>query len=302
MGKPLEGRVAIVTGGGGALGRSHSLTLSSLGAKVVVNDLGGSLKGEGADKTSAQKVVDEIKGKGGEAVANYDTISTADGAAAVVKSAIDAFGKIDIVINNAGFLRDVSFTKMTDDDWLSIIGVHLTGAYYVTKAAWPRMKDQNYGRVIMTASAAGIYGNFGQANYSAAKMGLIGFGQTLAHEGKKNNINVNIIAPIARSRLTETVMPAPMLENLKPEFVSPLVAYLCSEESKETGGTFEVGGGYFTKIAWYRSPGVGLKVTEPINYDTIKENFPKIVDFTNAKICRTIQESTMAVMSNLSKK
>jgi len=212
-----DGRVAVVTGAGNGLGKAYALLLGSRGAKVVVNDLGTSIKGEGADATPAQKVVDEIKKLGGEAVANYDSVEHGE---KIIKTAIDTWGRVDIVINNAGILRDTSFVKMKEDDWDKIFLVHVKGAYKVSRAAWDYMRQQNYGRIIMTASAAGIYGNFGQANYSAAKLALLGFSNTLALEGDSKNIHCNTIAPIAGSRLTETVMPPDLVQALRPEFVA----------------------------------------------------------------------------------
>jgi 3-hydroxyacyl-CoA dehydrogenase/3a,7a,12a-trihydroxy-5b-cholest-24-enoyl-CoA hydratase len=217
----FDGKVAIVTGAGGGLGRSHALLLASRGAKVVVNDLGGSHTGEGKSASAADKVVAEIKEKGGEAVANYDSVTDGD---KIVKTAIDTYGKFVILINNAGILRDVTFKKMTQQDWDLVYKVHVLGAMKVTHAAWTLMNDQGYGRIINTASAAGIYGNFGQANYAMAKLGIHGFTQTLAAEGRKRNVIVNTIAPIAGSRMTETVLPKEMLDALKPEYVSALVA------------------------------------------------------------------------------
>src|SRR5215471_20128469 len=215
----FDGKVALVTGAGGGLGRSHALLLASRGAKVVVNDLGGSFTGEGKSASAADKVVAEIKAAGGEAVANYDSVEDGD---KIVKTAIDTWGRLDILVNNAGILRDVSFAKMTQQDWDLVYKVHVLGAFRCTHAAWPIMRDAGYGRIIMTSSAAGIYGNFGQANYSMAKLGLHGFAQTLAAEGKKRNIVVNTIAPIAGSRMTETVLPKELLDALKPEYVSAL--------------------------------------------------------------------------------
>src|SRR5437870_5476086 len=215
----FDGRVAIVTGAGGGLGKSHALLLASRGAKVVVNDLGGSFTGLGRSSAAADQVVDAIKAAGGDAVASHDSVEDGD---KIVKTAIDAFGRLDIVINNAGILRDVSFAKMTQQDWDLVYKVHVLGAFRVTHAAWPYLRDQGYGRIIMTASAAGIYGNFGQANYAMAKLGLVGFANTLAHEGRKRNVLVNTIAPIAGSRLTETVLPKELTGALKPEYVSPL--------------------------------------------------------------------------------
>src|SRR6185503_1409105 len=189
-----DGKVVIITGAGNGLGRSHALLFGSRGAKVVVNDLGGGHTGEGKSSAAADKVVEEIKALGGEAVANYDSVENGD---KIVKTAVDAFGTVDIVINNAGILRDVSFAKMTKEDWDIIQRVHLNGSFSVSYAAWPILREKGYGRIIMTTSAAGIYGNFGQANYSAAKLGILGLGQTLALEGRSKNIHVNTIVPIA---------------------------------------------------------------------------------------------------------
>src|ERR1700689_575885 len=224
----FDNRVAIVTGAGNGLGRSHALLLASRGARVVVNDLGGNHTGAGKSSSAADKVVEEIKAAGGQAVANYDSVE--DGTK-IVQCALDNWKRIDILVNNAGILRDTSFQKMSQEDWDLIYRVHVLGSFRVTHAAWNQMRDAGYGRIIMTASAAGIYGNFGQANYAMAKLGLHGLAQTLAIEGKKRNIVVNTIAPIAGSRMTETVLPKELLDALKPEFVSPLVAKLAHEST-----------------------------------------------------------------------
>lgn len=214
----FDGRVVIITGAGNGLGRAHALLFGSRGAKVVVNDLGGSAFGDGKSSSAADRVVEEIRAKGGEAVANYDSVE--DGGK-IVQTALDAFGRVDVVINNAGILRDTTFHKMSEQDWDLIFKVHVKGAFAVTHAAWPHMREQKYGRVVFTTSAAGIYGNFGQTNYSAAKLAQLGMGNTLALEGRKAGIVVNTIAPIAGSRLTETVMPKEVVDALKPEVVSP---------------------------------------------------------------------------------
>src|SRR5271155_1833798 len=237
----FDGRVAIITGAGNGLGRSHALLLASRGAKVVVNDLGGSHTGAGKSSAAADAVVEEIKAAGGEAIANYDSV---EDAAKIVQAALDTWGRIDILVNNAGILRDTSFQKLSEEDWDLIYRVHVLGGFRVTRAAWNPMRDAGYGRVIFTASAAGIYGNFGQANYSMAKLGLVGLSNTLAIEGRKRGVLVNAIAPIAGSRLTETVLPKELTDALRPEYVSPLVGYLCHESCAETGGLFEVGGGF----------------------------------------------------------
>ena len=233
----FDGRVAIVTGAGNGLGRAYALLLASRGAKVVVNDLGKSVKGDGAAaaQSPADVVVAEIRQAGGQAVANYDSVEFGD---KIVKTAVDAFGTVDIVVNNAGILRDISFQKMTELDWDLIMKVHLKGAFSVTRAAWNIMREKKYGRIINTGSASGIYGSFGQANYATAKLGLWGFTQTLAKEGEKRNIRTNCIAPLAGSRMTETVMPKDVVEALKPAYVAPFVAYLCHESCEDNGALY----------------------------------------------------------------
>ena len=272
----FEGKVVVVTGAGNGLGRSHALAFAKRGAKVVVNDLGGAHNGEGKGSAAADKVVDEIKAAGGTAVANYDSVEDGD---KIVKTAIDAFGKIDIVINNAGILRDVSFKKMTQQDWDLVYKVHVLGAMKVTHAAWTLMNDQGYGRIINTASAAGIYGNFGQANYAMAKLGIHGFTQTLAAEGRKRNVIVNTIAPIAGSRMTETVLPKELLDALKPEFVSALVARLAHESNEDTGGLYEVGGGFYAKLRWERSEGKTFRLGRDVTPEDVDASWKAITQF-----------------------
>jgi NAD(P)-dependent dehydrogenase (short-subunit alcohol dehydrogenase family) len=297
----FDGKVAIVTGAGGGLGRSHALTLAARGAKVVINDLGGTLDGTGSGNAMADNVVDEIKAAGGEAVANYDGVDTVEGGKNIVKTTVDAFGKVDILINNAGILRDKSFVKMDETNWDSVIGVHLKGAYCVTHAAFPVMRENAYGRIIMTSSAAGLFGNFGQTNYGAAKAALVGFMNVLKLEGAKYNIKVNTIAPIAASRMTESLMPPEILEKLKPEFVTPLVAYLSSEDCEETGGIYSVGGGHFARIALMEGPGYQQAVTEPITVEDIKGNFEKVNTLEGAKYHANLSEENAAIMANIMK-
>jgi len=224
-----------------------------------VNDLGVPMAGSGASQAPAAKVVQEIEAVGGKAVANYDNVL--DGGK-IVQAALDAFGRVDIVINNAGILRDVSFVKMTREQWDIIHRVHVEGAYAVTKAAWPHMIKQKYGRVVMTSSASGLYGNPGQANYSAAKMALVGFAATLAKEGARNNIKVNTIAPVAGSRMTQTIMPEEMVAALDPKYVAPVVAYLCHESCPATGKVFETGAGWVSAVHWQRNEGVHFPVQD----------------------------------------
>jgi len=292
----FDGRVVIVTGAGSGLGRAYALHFGARGAKVVVNDLGTSHKGEGSGTRAADLVVDEIKKAGGQAVANYDSVEFGE---KIVKTALDAFGQVDIVINNAGILRDVSFIKMSQQDWDLIYKVHLLGAYSVTKAAWPHMREKKYGRVIFTSSAAGIYGNFGQANYSAVKIALIGFSNTLALEGKSSNILVNTIAPVAGTRMTATIMPPDLVEALKPEYITPLVSYLCHEQTEETGGLFEVGAGWISKLRWERTKGKFFSVKNGLEPEQLRDNWNDIVDFSDSTHPTTTQESISTIVSGL---
>jgi NAD(P)-dependent dehydrogenase (short-subunit alcohol dehydrogenase family) len=279
----FDGRVAIVTGAGGGLGRTHALLLASRGAKVVVNDLGGAFDGTGAGSAMADKVVEEICSAGGEAVPNYDGVDTWQGGQNIVKTAMDAFGKVDILINNAGILRDKSFMKMDEEDIDKVLSVHLKGAFNVTKAAFPVMRENNYGRIVMTTSATGLYGNFGQANYGAAKLGLVGFMNTLKIEGARYNILVNTIAPIAGTRMTATVMPPDMVEKLKPDYVSPVVVYMCSEECTDSGIIFVAGAGYFSRAVMVEGPGVTLDAKKGISIEDIRDRLADIKKLEGAQ-------------------
>jgi NAD(P)-dependent dehydrogenase (short-subunit alcohol dehydrogenase family) len=296
-----EGRVAVVTGAGGGLGRSHALLLASRGAKVVVNDLGGSRDGSGAGSEMADQVVQEITDAGGEAVANYDSVATWDGGAAVVQTAIDTWGRVDIVVNNAGILRDVSFQKMEEPQLDLVLKVHLYGGFHVAKAAWPHMREANYGRVINTTSGSGLYGNFGQSNYSAAKLGLVGLTRTLALEGQKYGITANVIAPVAASRMTEDIMPPQLLEVLQPENVSPLVGYLASEGCTESGRIFSVGGGYIARVAIVEGPGATFE--EGFGPDDVAAKFDEISSIAlgegNAEFTHGVMEQTGKIVQAL---
>jgi len=292
----LDGKVAIVTGAGAGLGRSHALLLASRGAKVVVNDLGGAMDGTGASQTPAQKVVDEIKAAGGQAVADYNDVVSGD---KIVKTAIDAFGTLDILINNAGILRDVSFLKQTDQDWDLVLKVHLLGSKNVSKAAFPIMREKKWGRIVMTTSAAGLFGNFGQTNYSAAKLGIVGLANTLKLEGEKYNIMVNTIAPLAGSRLTETVMPKQVVEALKPEFVSALVGLLCSEQCPGSGGIFAVGGGYFARVAMVQSKGTFLPLDQPMTPEAVLGAWPEVINMEGAKEFKNAAEAGMPAFAKI---
>ncbi|CAH2296147.1 peroxisomal multifunctional enzyme type 2 isoform X1 [Pelobates cultripes] len=294
----FDGRVVLVTGAGGGLGKAYALAFAERGALVVVNDLGGDFKGDGKSSSAADKVVEEIRAKGGKAVANYDSVEDGE---KLVQTALDAFGRIDIVINNAGILRDRSFARISDVDWDIIHRVHLRGSFKVTRAAWNHMKNQKFGRIIMTSSAAGIYGNFGQANYSAAKLGLVGLSNTLALEGVKYNVLCNAIAPTAGSRLTQTVMPQEFVDALKPDFVAPLVLWLCHESCQENGSLFEVGAGWIGKLRWERTLGAIVRQkNRPMTPEAVRDEWRKICDFDNATKPLTIQESTGSLYEVLS--
>ncbi|ARV18228.1 Putative short-chain type dehydrogenase/reductase [Curvibacter sp. AEP1-3] len=231
MNLDFKGRVAIVTGAGGGLGRQHALALAARGAKVVVNDLGGARDGSGGSLSAAESVVAEIRAAGGEAIANGASVTDFEAVKAMVQQAIDAWGRVDILVNNAGILRDKSFAKMEIADFRTVVDVHLMGAVHCCKAVWPHMTEQKYGRILMTTSSSGLYGNFGQSNYGAAKLALVGLMQTLALEGAKNNIHVNSLAPTAATRMTEGLMPPQVLEALKPEAVVPAMLVLVSEDA-----------------------------------------------------------------------
>jgi NAD(P)-dependent dehydrogenase (short-subunit alcohol dehydrogenase family)/acyl dehydratase len=294
-----DGKVVIITGAANGLGRSHALLFGARGARVVVNDLGGDIRGGGKSSAAADKVVEEIKALGGEAVANYDSVEDGD---KIVQTAMDHFGTIDIVINNAGILRDAAFHKMTLDDWNLIQRVHLNGSFRVTHAAWPILRNKGYGRVVMTSSAAGIYGNFGQGNYSAAKLGIFGLANSLAIEGHVKGIHVNTVAPIAGSRLTEAVLPAELVEALKPEFISPLVGWLCHDSCKENGGLFEVGAGYMAKLRWERTRGCGFNLQRPFGPDEVAARWDRIIDFKDAEHPATVADATASMLANVNAK
>ena len=281
----FDDRVAIVTGAGVGLGRAYALELARRGAKVVVNDLGSARDGSGkGSRAPADEVVTEIKNLGGEALANYDTVATVTGGKGIVKSALDAYGRVDILINNAGILQDKSFAKMTPDNWKAVLDVHLNGAYHVTKPAFATMKAQGYGRIIMTTSAAGLYGNFGQTNYAAAKMGLVGLMNTLKLEGLKYNIKVNTIAPIAASRSTKGVLPPDFFEKLRPEFVVPITLYLCSEGCPVTGNIYNAGMGFYNRVAVFSGPGaIVMDKDAPATVETIRDAIGKITTIDKAK-------------------
>lgn len=295
----FDGKVAVVTGAGGGLGKAYALLLAARGAKVVVNDLGGSFDGEGSDVAPAQQVVDEIKATGGEAIANYDSVAEWESAQKIIQTAVDSFGRIDILINNAGILRDKSLLKMEMEDYRKIMGVHLDGTFFCTKAAFAFMKDQTYGRIVSTASAAGLYGNFGQVNYGAAKMGIAGMMNSVAQEGTRYNIKANTIVPTAGTRLTFTVMPEDVIGKVKPEYVAPFVAWLCSEKCEETAKMFSAGGGYFSRAAVVEGPGVVFDTRKEITVEMIVEKLDQIMNLEGAREYASAMEQAGTVLSKM---
>ncbi|MDY6795833.1 MAG: SDR family oxidoreductase [Actinomycetota bacterium] len=295
----FDDRVAVVTGAGGGLGREYALLLASRGCKVVINDLGGAMDGTGEGHTAAEKVVNEIKDAGGEATPNYDSVAEQAGAENIIKTAIDAYGKIDILVNNAGILRDKSFMKMSVEDYEKVLAVHLNGTFFCSKAAWPHMRENNYGRIVSAASAAGVYGNFGQANYGAAKMAIVGCMHVLKQEGAKYNIMANVIVPIAGTRMTATVLPPNLVDVLKPEFVAPMVVWACSESNNFSGYTFVAGGGYFSRTAFMEGPGVFFDVKDPITLEMVNDNIDKITSLEGAQTFNNATEQTGYALSKM---
>jgi NAD(P)-dependent dehydrogenase (short-subunit alcohol dehydrogenase family) len=293
----FDNRVAIVTGAGNGLGRAHALLLASRGARVVVNDPGGAVDGKGGDHAAADRVVAEIKAAGGQAVPNYDSVADPKSAANIVKTAVDSFGTIDIVVNNAGVLRDKTFHNMTVDDFDFVVKVHFLGTAYVTHAAWPIMRAKAYGRVVVTSSNSGIYGNFGQANYGGAKLAVVGFMNALRLEGQKYNVLVNALAPVAGTRMTESLMTPEMLARLDPAFVSPMVAYLCSEQCQRTGDIWSAGAGYFARIEYREAPGLRIEGRAPTVED-VADNIDKIADLSTNKVFRTSSEEVAMVVGS----
>jgi NAD(P)-dependent dehydrogenase (short-subunit alcohol dehydrogenase family) len=265
----FDDQVAIVTGAGGGLGRAYALALAERGARVVVNDLGCARDGSGDARDSADAVVAEICTAGGQAVANYDSVAMPEGGARIVQTALESFGRVDILINNAGIIRDKTFPKMTPEMWAEVLAVHLNGAYHVTHPAFLAMREQNYGRIVFTTSSAGLFGNFGQTNYGAAKMGLVGFMNCLKLEGERHNIQVNCVAPLAFTRINAEIIPENLQASLKPEYVAPLVLYLCARECSATGGIYNAAMGYFNRTALVTSP--TIRIGAPGEIPTLEE-------------------------------
>ncbi len=293
----FKDKVVIVTGSGNGLGRSHALQFAQRGAKIVVNDLGGTVDGSGGSSEAAEKVVDEIKQNGGEAIANGSSVTDKAGVKKLVDDAMAAFGRIDVLVNNAGVLRDKSFGKVTLDDFEFVVDVHLMGSVYCTKAVWPIMMEQNYGRVVMTSSSSGVYGNFGQTNYGAAKLGVVGFMNSLKIEGQKYNIKVNSLIPVAATRMTESLMPKEALEKLQPDVVSPAVLFMASEDAP-TGIMLSAGAGVYALAQIIQAPGVAL-TGDDANPDKIAERWNEISDMSEAKALVTGAEHTTEIFKKL---
>jgi NAD(P)-dependent dehydrogenase (short-subunit alcohol dehydrogenase family) len=278
----FTGKVAIVTGAGGGLGRDYSIELAKRGAKVVVNDLGGSKDGVGSSTFAANHVVEEIKAVGGEAVPSYDNVATPEGGENIVRTAIDTFGKVDILINNAGILLDSTFGKIDEKKWDAVFAVHLKGTFCVTKPAFIHMMQQGYGRIVMTTSGSGLFGNFGQTNYASAKMGVVGLANVLKLEGAKYNIKTNVIAPIAGTRLTEDVVPPEIFRKMGVEFVTPAVLYMCSEQCQDSGVIINAGLGYFSRSAIMTGEGVILSGADKVpTPEEVMENWSRVTSLEN---------------------
>jgi NAD(P)-dependent dehydrogenase (short-subunit alcohol dehydrogenase family) len=278
----FDNRVAIVTGAGAGLGRSHALLLASRGAKVVVNDPGGAVDGSGGANAVADKVVGEIREAGGEAVASYDSVADEKAAARIVQTAMDNWGRLDILVNNAGILRDKSFNNLDMADYEFVNQVHHFGTVYCTKAAWPIMRKQQYGRIVVTTSGSGTVGNFGQANYGAAKMAVVGLINVLRHEGAKYNIRINAISPSALTRMTESLLPPDMKPYMKPELVSPAVAWLCTEECDQNGEIIAATAGGYARVQYFVTDGVQFDPGKPVTVEMIQESIGKIRDLSTA--------------------
>jgi NAD(P)-dependent dehydrogenase (short-subunit alcohol dehydrogenase family) len=276
----VENRVVIVTGAGGGLGRDYALLLAGSGARVVVNDLGGARDGSGSGTAMADAVVAEIREAGGEAVASYDSVATEEGGSAIVSTALETFGAVHGVVNNAGILRDRAFHKMSAQEWDAVQRVHLFGAFFVTRAAWPHFREQGYGRVVMATSTSGLFGNFGQSNYAAAKAGLVGLMNTLAIEGRKYGILVNAVAPIAATRMTADIAPPEVLDKLPPEQVAPIVGYLLSDECTDSGTVVVASGGQVHRVQLYQSTGVTF--AEPPTIEQVGDRWSEITNMDDA--------------------
>jgi len=278
----FDDRVAIVTGAGAGLGKQHALLLGSRGAKVVVNDPGGAVDGRGGANAVADQVVAEIKAAGGEAVANYNSVADFKSAQGIIDTAMETWGRLDILVNNAGILRDKAFQNMSIEDFEFTSQVHYMGTVYCTKAAWPIMREARYGRIVVTTSGSGTMGNFGQSNYGAAKMAVVGLINVLRLEGARYNILCNAVSPSARTRMTEDLLPEAMRKYMKPELVSPAVAWMASENCTVTGQIISAAAGGYSVVRYFQSEGVQFDPEAPVTLEMFDEAFPKISDMTDA--------------------
>jgi len=293
----FDNRVAIVTGAGGGLGRQHALELARRGAKVVINDLGGTVDGSGGSTEAAGKVVAEIKAAGGQAIANGASVTDDSGVAHLIQQTMDEWGRVDIIVANAGILRDKSFSKMEMADFELVVNVHLMGTVKPVKAAWEIMKAQNYGRVVITTSATGLYGNFGQANYGAAKAGVVGFMNTMKIEGAKNNIRFNAICPIAATRMTEALMPQTIQDRMRPEYVSPGVAYLASEDAPN-GVILTAAAGVFSVARLYETEGFHIPI-EKLTPEAVRDNWAAIESPQDQKVYTQVPDQMAKIMRRM---
>lgn len=292
----FDGQVAVITGAGGGLGRQYALALASRGARIVVNDIGSSVSGEGTSGGPAEQVAREVRDLGGEAVADTHTVSTPEGGEAIVQAALDAWGRVDIVINNAGMLRDKAFHNMSPELLGAVLDVHLKGAFYVTRPAWAKMREQNYGRVLMTTSGSGLLGNFGQSNYGAAKMGLVGLTRVLAIEGAKHDIKVNAIAPLAGTRMTEDLL-GPLAAKLAPELVAPVAVWLVHRDVGVSGEVFSAAGGQVARFF------VGLTrgyYNESLTPEDVRDNFAMVRDESGYSVPAGLADEIAGLRQSLS--
>ena len=291
----FDERVAVVTGAGGGLGKAHALELAKRGAMVLVNDLGGAVDGSGSDKGAAQLVVDEITEAGGIAVANTDSVSEADAARNMIEQAVDEFGRIDIVVNNAGILRDKAFHNQTSESWQAVIDVHLTGAFNVTLPAFQHMREQGYGRIVMTSSPAGLYGNFGQTNYSSAKMGLVGFARAIRHEGARKGVHANVIAPTAATRMTEGLLGT-LADDSQPEDITAVVAYLCHESCELNGEVLACAAGRVARVFVAATPGYFKR---DITADDVAANIDQIMAEDGYAVPESVGDEMKLIVNDL---
>jgi len=293
----FDDRVAVVTGAGQGIGRTHALALAARGASVVVNDLGGAADGSGGSGAVADAVVEEIRSAGGKAVANYSSVAFAEGGRDIVQTALDHYGTVDILIANAGILRDKTFLKMPIEDFEIVVQVHLMGTVYVAKAAFPVMKEKGYGRIVFTTSGSGLFGNFGQTNYSAAKLGIVGFANSLKYEAEKYGVRVNTIAPLAESRLGAGVFPDEAMAVMRQEFVTSLVLFMCSEACTDTGQIISAGAGHYARAEMVMAPGVRWPHDADVSPEDIAGRWGEITDLAGAEPVSALADYSIRVLA-----